>query len=79
MSQLSQLRQTLTDKLIEWAKDKYQSEIIVDSFLAFMDAAEWSEDDQLWVLDQCRDYFVDGFIREQLIYEATAIRVNAGY
>ena len=79
MSQLSQLRQMLTDKLIEWAKDEHQAEIIVDSFLAFMDAAEWSEDDQLLILDQCRDYFVDGFIRERLIYEATAIRVNAGY
>jgi hypothetical protein len=79
MSQLSQLRQALTDKLIEWAKDEHQTEIIVDSFLEFMDAAEWSEDDQLTVLDQCRDYFVDGFIRERLIYEATTIRVNAGY
>ena len=79
MSQLSQLRQALTDKLIEWAKDEHQAEIIVDSFLEFMDAAEWSEDDQLIVLDQCRDYFVDGFIRERLIYEATSIRVNAGY
>jgi hypothetical protein len=49
------------------------------SILEFMDAAEWSGDDQLILLDQCRDYFVDGFIRERLIYEATAIRVNAGY
>jgi len=79
MSQLSQLRQALTDKLIEWAKDEHQAEIIIDSFLEFMDAAEWSEDDQLIVLDQCRDYFVDGFIRERLICEATAIRVNSGY
>lgn len=79
MSQLSQLRQALTDKLIEWAKDEHQAEIIVDSFLEFMDAGEWSEDDQLTVLDQCIDYFVEGFIRERLILEAAAIRVNVGY
>lgn len=79
MSQLLQLRKALTDKLIEWAKDEYQAEIIVDSFLEFMDSSEWSEDEQLKVLDQCRDYFTDGFIRDRLIYEASAIRVNAGY
>jgi hypothetical protein len=40
MSQLSQVRRALTDKLIEWAKDQHQAEIIIDCFIEFLDAAE---------------------------------------
>ena len=79
MSQLSQVRKALTDKLIEWAKDEHQAEIIIDCFLEFLDAAEWQEEEQLMILEQTRDYFVDGFIRNRLIYEITAIKVNGGY
>ncbi len=63
---MKQLRQTLTDKLIKWANDKYQADIVIDSFLAFMDATDWSDVDQLCVLNQCKNYFVDGYIRERL-------------
>jgi hypothetical protein len=79
MSQLSQVRRALTDKLIEWAKDQHQAEIIIDCFIEFLDAAEWGEDEQLIILEQTRDYFVDGYIRDKLIYKITAIRVNSGY
>jgi hypothetical protein len=30
MSQLSQVRKALTNKLIEWAKDEHQAEIIIN-------------------------------------------------
>ena len=79
MSQLLQVRKALTDKLIEWAKDEHQAEVIIDCFLECLDAAEWQEEDQLIILEQTRDYFVDGFIRDRLIYEITAIKVNGGY
>jgi len=79
MSQLSQVRKALTDKLIEWAKDEHQAEIIIDCFIEFLDAAEWDTDEQLIILDHARDHFVDGFIRDKLVYAATAIRVSNGY
>jgi len=44
-----------------------------------LDAAEWDTDEQLIILDHARDHFVDGFIRDKLVYAATAIRVNNGY
>lgn len=75
---LLQLRVVLTDKLQEWAMSEHLAEIIIDTFLAFMTALEYSKDDQLKVLDDTKNYFVDGYIRNQLVIsEATKLKANA--
>ena len=70
---------TLVEKLMEWVKDEYHAEIIIDTTIAMLKAEGWEEDDYLRLLEQTRDYFVDGTIRDRLIYEITAIKVNGGY
>lgn len=72
-------RQVLIDKLIEWSKDEYHTEILIDTFLALLMCEGYDEDERLNLLECCADYFVDGHIRDRLIYEATAIKVNYGY
>lgn len=79
MTHIVHLREALVEKLIEFAADQHNAEIAIKCFTGFMRASEYCDDDILRVLDQSRDYFPDGPIRGQLIYEARAIRVNAGY
>ena len=77
--QLINLRDTLVEKLSELPHTKPVAEIIIDTFLSVMITLNFNEDDRLKVLEDCKDYFVDGDVRDQLIYEATAIKVNYGY
>lgn len=84
MSKLRNLEETLIEKLNEWATDKHIAEILVDTFLATMDAEEWDSDDKIKVLEEAKDYFKKGggrnlFIYEVVEYECTAIKVNEGY
>lgn len=74
-----EIRKVLTEKLIEWAKSEYHAEILIDTFIASLYASGWTEDQVLNLLEDTKNYFVNGFIRNRLIYEATAIKVNAGY
>jgi hypothetical protein len=84
MSKLKNLGETLIEKLNEWATDKHLAEILVDTFLAAMDAEEWDSDDKIRVLETAKDYFEKGgsrslFIYEVVEYECMAIKVNEGY
>jgi len=84
MSKLRNLEETLIEKLNEWATDKHIAEILVDTFLATMDAEEWDSDDKIKVLEEAEDYFKKGggrslFIYEVIKYECMAIKVNEGY
>lgn len=84
MSKLRNLEETLIEKLNEWASDKLRAEIVVDTFLATMDAEEWDSYDKIKVLEEAKDYFKKGggrslFIYEVIKYECMAIKVNEGY
>ena len=84
MSRLKNLKEVLVEKLEEWANDENTAEILVDTFLASMDAEERDSDEQLQVLDGAIVYFQNGgerklYITKVLKYEALAIRVNEGY
>ena len=84
MSIIRNLEETLIEKLNEYAQDKCTTEIIIDTFLAVMDAEEWESDDKLIVLDSAIKYFRNGggrnlHILDALNYENTAIKVNEGY
>ena len=84
MSKLRNLEETLIEKLNEWATDKHIAEILVDTFLAVMDAEEWGSDDKIKVLEKAKDFFKKGigrdlFIYEVVEYECIAIKVNEGY
>jgi len=84
MSKLRNLEETLIEKLNEWATEKYIAEILVDTFLAAMDAEEWESDSKIRVLENAKDYFKNGggrslFIYEVVDYECMAIKVNEGY
>lgn len=79
IKKLENVRKVLVEKLIEWAKNEYHAEILIDIYLKSLEAMGWDEDDILSLLEDTKNYFVDGFIRDRLIYEATAIKVNAGY
>ena len=82
MSKLRNLHETLIEKLNEWATDKHIAEILVDTFLAVMNAEEWDSDDKIKVLEEAKDYFKSDrrlFIYEVVEYECMAIKVNEGY
>ena len=81
MSKLRNLHETLIEKLNEWATDKGIAEILVDTFLATMNAEEWDSDDKIKVLEEAKDYFKSRslFIYEVVEYECMAIKVNEGY
>jgi hypothetical protein len=84
MSKLRNLEETLIEKLNEWATDKHSAEILVDTFLAAMDAEEWDSDDKIRLLENAKGYFKKGggrslFIYEVVDYECMAIKVNEGY
>ena len=85
MSKLRNSHETLIEKLNEEATDdKHLAEILVDTFLATMDAEEWDSDDKIKVLEKAKDYFKKGggkslFIYEVVDYECMAIKVNEGY
>ena len=81
---LRNLEEVLIEKLNEWATNKHLAEILVDTFLATMDAEEWDSDDKMRVLETAKDYFRKGdgrglFIYEVVEYECMAIKVNEGY
>ena len=81
MSKLRNLEETLIEKLNEWATDKHIAEILVDTFLAAMDAEEWGSDDKIRLLEKAKGYFKKGggrslFIYEVVDYERMAIKVN---
>lgn len=83
MSKLRKLEETLIEKLNEWATDKHLAEMLVDTFLAAMDAEEWDSYDKIRVLEMVKDYFKNFrgrslFIYEVLEYECMAIKVNEG-
>lgn len=69
MSKLRNLEETLIKKLNEWATDKHIAEVLVDTFLATMDAEEWDSDDKIKVLEEAKDYFKKGGGRNLFIYE----------
>jgi hypothetical protein len=75
----TQLGESLVEKLNEWGQSEHTIEIIVDCFLSAMKAEGANSDDQLKVLDDAINYFKEGPIKERLVYEATAIKVNYGY
>ena len=83
-NKLRNLEETLIEKLNEWASNKHIAEVLVDTFLATMNAEGWDSDDKIKVLETTKDYFKKGtgrslFIYEVVEYECMAIKVNEGY
>lgn len=84
MSSLRSLKNTLVEKLQEWANSEEISMIIIDTFISLMEAEEWDNDDILAVLEYASDCFKktnkeNSFIYESLDYRCMAIKVNKGY
>lgn len=76
MSRLVNLEETLIEKLNEWSTNKHLAKIVVDTFLATMDAEEWDSNDKIKVLEEAEDYFKRGGGRCLFIYEVITNRLK---
>lgn len=84
MSKLKNLEEALIEKLNLWATTKNIAVVLVDTFLATMEAEGWDSDDKMKVLETAKDYYNNNFRRSEFIYEVINcewmdIRINEGY
>lgn len=87
MTHTERVSNLLSEKINEWGKTDHLVEVIVDCFLSLMEMdGQYDIDDQITVLELTADRYKsevgivhDPFIREVLMYHATAIKVNNGY
>lgn len=69
----------LTEKLNEWGKSEELCEMVIDTYTTALKIDGWDEDQILKLLEDSVLLFPNGVIKSRLIYDATAIKVNAGY